>query len=429
MDKKSHRVAVLDGDPFAVEGDYFIEATRGKLPLPRTPGCLDDILECAYHFGIDSVWVQPGADTSRLCGDLPARFLGSAKGEVRPTTTKKGIPTCVHAWWHGRDTIKIFWPEHDKRWVDLRTLHTAEKLLSTVLDIERCLECELDWSPSHVGAALMIAHTNPDWMGPIELIGLPKERELLPEGGKRKQPPRCAWRADDMQYLHIIDKNSNYWGACTGVSIGEGSPRHVTGDFTDDPGRLDQVGVYRVRGRWIWTPELMYLLRKGRMSVGWIDEAWVWPRSHQALRDWAEFMWRARQAAMLGAARSTIKLIGNSAIGLLAHPRKFGTGTGIYRPDARLLIISHALTTLQAKIESLENQGIDIVWQDVDELGIVSPHAHIEDAIPGILARHDKLGGFKLKCSTPYTAEIAEALSPACSFGQAKEIFLRLYNG
>ncbi len=411
--------------------DHILYPFQGKLcnrlysPLSQNFD-LEDLMRDMALASIDSLWIMPGSRLSTMAKSQEYAFWQSSEIEKRMSADDAKMRFLL-CWQRGeRRSLKIFFPEHDDRW-GWEECHDAKSLYYAAVYLEKSLGETLSWSPSHVGRELMI-HLNEKAKRAAWLAQPPNLPPILHE----KMAVESIWKVDSLApwlsegkqlYFHIIDKNSQYLAAATGVNLGEDDPVHVT--VEDAPIEFDKrlPGLYRWERpgmtQWNWAPEIDYYLRTNALHVADIVECWVWPKYHQSLRTWAETLWAARSALRngegdypyleaRGMAEGAVKAIATQSLGLLAHKGQVGKST-LYRPDWWSMIVSQANARMLWRIRDLTEQGCAPIWWNVDALGFLSQEKDTALAVPGILDKADGLGGFKLVGVLPVTPRLVKA--------------------
>ena len=196
-------------------------------------------------------------------------------------------------------------------------------LLKSLLYLQDALGTKVEWSPGHTGQELMEHFTekHPAWLAPVELPETVKAHTAVDMHWKR---PLTKDEQRPGMWAHFFDKNSAYLAACTSVLLGEGSPIHLKPIDAEAMIFNPRVpGIWRIGDEWHWTPKLEYIFACiGDGFRPLIDEAYIWPKYHQALRGWGEHMWKARQALEKDSPEyRAVKKIYTQALGWLTFDR------------------------------------------------------------------------------------------------------------
>jgi hypothetical protein len=231
-----------------------------------------------------------------------------------------------------------------------------------------------------------------------------------------------------MKFVHKYDKNSMYLASCTGILLGEGDPEQVGGDAYDDrlPGfwmvKADRAespynGVELpspVRTQWMTTP-VVQCCRKLGYQVD-VIEGYQWRdpgRYHRTLESWANMLWAVRQSLKTSSptfnseykhiqgrenAYSTIGAIAHVGIGKLGDE---DTSGGLFRPDIWALVVGRSFANIFYNIETFRKAGYIPALVYTDALWYVSNDPDPQTALPGIVDKQDKLGGYKVVYNPP----------------------------
>lgn len=357
---------------------------------------LAELYAMAAGLEIANLWIAPG---SRLSQDAYQLLMTAPRDMAMDMSTARGgIPRFVLI--KGSPSVKIAWPEWDDRW-PWRRCCDAPTLLKSLLYLQDALEVKVEWSPGHTGQALMeqCNEKHPNWLAPVELPATVKAHTVVDMKWKR---PLTKDEQRPGMWFHAFDKNSAYLAACTGVNLGEGEPEHITEHVTF---QARVPGLWRIGDTWIWTPELEYLFTEMGDRPE-IEEAYVWPCYHQALRSWGEHMWTARQKLKpieregyspehrpaWQLAYTAIKLIYTQSLGWLTFER----------PDHWSMIVSGAYRSTAFKKRQMEHQaGLTACFWNADGLGFVSWGKTLEPYQRYMLNRVGMLGGYKHVGSVP----------------------------
>ena len=388
---------------------------------------LADMLGIAHCHAIDTLWVVPGSLPS-----VGAKDLMMIEGlQVVGSSNRDKTPRFVLAWKTEGNTksVKIAFPEHDKRW-PFADCTDPKTLLYAILYLQDALEHEVAWSPGHTGLDLLYGglSNHKQWLVTPDLPDVVKKETNFAKDW-RWHRQLTARECGDGMYFHLFDKNSMYLAACTSANVGEGTPLYAQAHGGKDAANLFRdpavwnlrvPGMWKVGEAWLWTPELEYLVQKEEAWTPLVTEAYIWPTYHQALRWWGEHLWNARQALIkttVGTlytqpsardyAYQAVKRIATQGLGWLAMD---SPDNKLYRPDWWSQVVATAHKNMGFKVRQLMDRGIVPCYINVDSVGLVSEGPDIERYTSIILNRRDALGGFKHVCSVPVTSSLVAAL-------------------
>jgi len=146
-------------------------------------------------------------------------------------------------------------------------------------------------------------------------------------------------------------------------------------------------------------------------------EGYQWNKQgmyHRTLESWANTLWAVRQSLKptsptfeLAFKHSQGRENAYNTIGAIAHVGigKLGdedTSGGLYRPDMWALTVGRACANIFHNIESIrKTTGLTPVLVYTDSLWYVSNDQDPETAVPGIIDKQDKLGGYKVVYNQP----------------------------
>lgn len=415
---------------------------------------IGDLVGQALRSGLTYVWVLPGSGISQ---SATRAFIETAAEEWDVFASYSRVhtdrPMFVRAWKKntpGREgrTIYVGFPEWGAwGWKNLDTV----TLLATISYLHAALGLPLMWSPGYMALDLLKAlnvEKRADWLKApsVDLQKLPLE------GGETFPIMRSArdltWKRDlttkekRMKFIHKYDKNSMYLAAATGLLVGEGDPVRVGADSFDD--RLP--GLWYVRatqgesaydGHQLPNPARLPHLTTAMVAcarrLGWrveIVEGYQWREQgmyHRTLETWANTLWDVRQRLRVpspeykhtGARRnaySTIGAIAHVGVGKLADEDTTG---GLYRPDIWALVVGRACANIFFNVEQIRSKfGLTPILIHTDALWYVSNDPNPETAVPNIVDKAGKLGGYKVVYAKPLAvkdvaAVIAKETSPA----------------
>jgi hypothetical protein len=391
------------------------------------------LLTLAERLNVKSLWVTSGSAISESAMGrdwlAPAEgwTLGRNPAYIRLPRLHQDALISFSGWREQEThTRHIMFPRVGDTW-ELAEASSPPVLLAALDYIEQALGLAPFLSAGYTGQALMKRINiggRHSWTAPVDLSSFP---EML-EATRAAQP--FAWHRaptpDEQQrpYLVAIDKNSAWPAACTGVELGIGAPRHVTGREMD--GMAGAVGCYRAESitpppalscllptldeiapdGWLWSPTLA-ALRKLGYDVR-LAEGYCWQESRTILRPWAERIWQARQsvrddaatypnAEARGLAQNAIKKVANVGLQWLdLRGKDFSTENAYHRPDWYALVRDRARAAQLEQIAHFASKyHLAPVMIHVDALYYAVESPDIEQSMPGVLARSRALGGYK----------------------------------
>lgn len=437
MVKLNAEVGVLD--------DKALTNTRlERFPIDSIPTNLGELAELALAANLTYIWVLPGSQVSQHVNQVFIQHVDEEWDTFASTSRMdEKRPMFARIWrkktsGHAGRTIYVGFPEHSSwPWKCPDTI----TLLATVTYLEQAVGMPMVWSPGYMALALLKAlnlEKRASWLKPLTT----DLRTLPTNTGKTLPIARTArdltWKRQltakekRQKYLHKFDKNSMYLASATGLLVGEGDPEHVDGDAFDErlPGfwhvKTEQGGSpydsinlpSPARLEWLTTAMVSCARKLGyRMDIlegyQWREEG----RYHRTLETWAKMLWDVRQSLKQPSetykhdlarknAYATIGVMAHVAIGKLADEDTTG---GLYRPDIWALVVGRACANIFHNLETYRLRGYTPVLIYTDALWFVSNDPNPETAIPGLLDKHDKLGGYKLVYTLPMSKDVKEA--------------------
>lgn len=434
-----------------------------KLAIETTPESIADVCNLANTHSLTHVWIMPGTKLSEkvtrdfveVPGDTWDTFTSYTGDDKTPQ--EKRFPMFSRIWrkntsgQYGR-TVKIGYPWRGSwNW----RIDSPVTMLATIDYLERTLQVPCEWSPGHMFMELVRllnkTANRQSWLreSTIELKSLPFN----------KAARDLVWKVDELVitpdgeewYLIEFDKNSQYLAACRGVNVGAGDPEHITecshidttlpGIYrvTVNPGAsifngetlpLVHINSYEKPLEWMTGDILTYAISQGYEIT--IHECYQWQEKHRALESTALAIWNARHSLATDTASyphkqgrenayNTVKVVALVGVGKFAYKK----ATRFLRPDYWSDIVGKARETMLRKLHTLQGQGYTPVFIYADNLYFLSHDKNPETAIPGLMEREDKLGGFKCKSTLLVTPEIINAFS-TLSPGELKEFLNNL---
>lgn len=427
MNENTH--AVLD-DSFV----YYHQTGRTFRQRVHDLTTAGQLLALAESLNVKSLWIAPDTALSRQAGQ--EGWLTAPDGWTLNKNASsiliphEGRALVAFAGWResGRTRVIMFSRPGDS-W-GLAEAETPLMLLAALDYIAEALEVAPCWSTGYIGQQLMRRSNGGarhPWTVPVNLSPYPALLEAM-QGG---YPRPFTWRRPlspaeaNRPYLIAIDKNSAYPAACTGVELGIGEPGYLPGRRIDltAPG----VGCYRLANAtpppalpcplptideiapngWLWTPTL-HALRKLGYSIE-LAEGYHWRQSKTVLRPWAEQVYQARakvrsneggaypyeQACEL--AQQAIKGVANVGLQWLdLLDKDFSTENPYHRPDWYALVKDRARAAQLEQVAYFAGKyHLFPVMIHVDALYYAAEAPCIDEAMPGVLARSTRLGGYK----------------------------------
>lgn len=436
----------------------FFKTQEGRLikkALPTTPEHVGNLLQLCLDYALTSVWVLAGTTLSERATH---EFIDGASAygwvvkhaqftDARAMDTQRC--TFLQAW-KSKDArvtnekgrvLSIGYAEHNADW-NLDNVTSPVTVLAVLAYIEDGLGIPVTYSAGNTGKLLMKkVNSSPrdNWIRPVDL------HEIVPLVETKVQDitwkrPLTEEESASGYLLVAYDKNMMYPASCTSVLLGSGMPTHVTRP-TFDMKKL-QAGIWHitisgtsqfdgvmlphptdgVTSGWFYSYTVKLLHELG-YTVN-IIEAWVWDvkETHTTLRPYAEKLWEARaslddkltpdtqryvHAQARAIAASDIKYIAVKSLGWLDMSPRYSTSGAydMYRPDWYNLIKDNARYQMFWRIRKYMEKGYMPVGIHADCLYyLATTHDH-EQALPLMMERKDKLGGYKQKYKTTISHE------------------------
>lgn len=233
--------------------------------------------------------------------------------------------------------------------------------------------------------------------------------------------------------VHLYDKNSAYLSACSSTDTGIADPIHLA-DGDDGTHIVPGLpGIYRVswgvfspesydtaltpsiideKQEWITNDVLLYAQSKGYEVT--IHEAWVFPEydrilgNRDAKRNYAKKIWDARQALkdVDEEAYAKMKEIALVGVGSFATSKEKYPGLNLIHPNWWADVVGKTRVNMLANIEKYAAVAGTPILVYCDGVWFVSRDPNPRTAVPGILDRQDKLGGYKHVYSFTLTQEL-----------------------
>jgi hypothetical protein len=431
----------LNPEVAVIDDAQLTSAKMERVRLSESIANLGDLARQALAANVSHVWALPGTQLSQT---VDKNFILGAGKEwdvfASYSRLEEDRPMFARIWrknTSGREgrTIYVGFPEWGTwPW----KCPDVVSLLATLTYTESALGLPVVWSSGHMALDLLKAlnlEKRASWLSPLTT-----DLRTLPTNDGRTLPvKKCArdltWkrtltpRDKKKKWVHKYDKNSMYLAAATGLLVGEGDPEHVEGNAFDE--RLP--GIWRIRaeradtlydGVQLPSPTRMEWLTTAMatcaMKMGYqveMLEGYQWNKPgmyHRTLESWANTLWAARQSLKFGSptfdpafkhqlgrenAYNTIGAIAHVGVGKLADE---STSGGLYRPDMWALVVGRACANIFYNIESIrKTAGLTPVLVYTDSLWYVSDDPDPETAVPGIIDKQNKLGGYKVVYEQP----------------------------
>lgn len=444
-----------------------------KLAHPYPVRHVGDLLQLCLDYDLQTLWILPGSHLSEQ-GTKP--FVDDARETWGIKTVKyarvRGRQgehcTFVSAWKKqetrsaqetGR-TVYVGYAEHMPDWC-LDEIENPVTLLAAISYVEDVLGVPVLFSTGNAGKKLM-EKTNSNrersaWVTPVGLNAFTPvvTEKALPAHWKRA----FTEEEQGLPWLVAYDKNSMYPASCTSVQLGTGLPtlvEHPTFDMTRDK-PLPGLWYCRISGEspfngrelphptngitsgWFWSYTVKLLHELGYLVE--IEQAYVWDKehTHTPLRPFAECIWDARISLRTNTARYTnqearkhaeggVKMVANKGLAWLdlqANRTREDTEDSFDRPDWYQLLKDNARYQMFWRIRTYLKKGFHPVGMHEDCLFYLAETQEHEAAIPGMMDRADKLGGFKRKYPVDIPATFAGTLfnDPGLDIGQINTQF------
>lgn len=396
---------------------------------------VSDMWDLGQQRGITHFWIMPGTVLDKEGAELftKAAFYRD-EYDIFVKYDAHNLPEFARFWKKGErgHTIYVGYP-HRGRWG--WKCDSPIDILFAIQQLEKRLGVPVQWSPAHMGRDLLkeqyagreqfIRNTSTD------LRALPFHDAALDILFRRPL-------THDMigKYVHHYDKNSAYLSACRGVNTGIGDPVHLTHDIT--PGL---PGIYRieweygqliepfdgillpeiihVKQEWVTNDVLIYARAHG-MDIT-ILEAYVFNDYRKILDTWAARLWDVRQSlkeesreyyfdnrddsTSLLNAYYTIKEIALMSVGGFMTSLEKKKDFNMIHPNWWADVVGKARVNMLCNLEKWASYATPILIYS-DGVYFVSSNPNPFAAVPGILDRMDKLGGYKHVYSFLLTEEM-----------------------
>lgn len=395
---------------------------------------IEQLWQAGQDFGFTHFWVMPGCSIDQEGRDF---FQVDAPYDTLITPNDVEQPPAfarvrIGKWRDERGhTVYVGYPRRFN-WKGTGPFD----ILDTINYLESYLAVPVQWSSGHIGRALL----HKAYAG--------KERVIRDASSDLRELPFNEAAFDlvfkrpitsDMEgmYLHHYDKNSAYLSACRGANMGIGDPEHVTGGdiIPGLPGIYRVTWEYPFTGEWMppivdprqeWVTNDVLLFAQQHGYILTIHEAWVFNDYRKVLDPVATTIWEARSvlnpksgpnpffaeenAIARKNAYDTCKeialvFVGGFATGKEKHPDIKGI-----HPNWWADAVGKARVNMLANLLKYTAQAGAPVLVYSDGVWFASKDSNPRTAVPGILDRAEKLGGFKHVYSFQLTAGDIQAV-------------------
>lgn len=408
------------------------------------PNHIGDICTMATRLDITHFWIMPQFTVTRA-------FIENADSSAWDVSTRwsnyqdaghqvprsDAHPIFARLWKRntpGRDghTVLMGLSVKDWRW---RDIEAPMDLLGILYYLDCVLKMPVEWSYEHMATVFFQSMVkNPEWLrkSTIDITSVLKGAARDLKWVNPKVEPVLGG------FFICYDVNSAYLSGYTGGSLGVGDPVHQAG-VTDEK----LPGVYRVSidiatspfdgkllpkvfGRSDWlTHDLLASAREAGYGVE-VHECWQYPEHHRVVGPTASALWDAREALHpergdskrfpnLLCRRNAYESIKRIALPL---PGRFANAkTPVYRPDWWECGVGRARATQLRRLLKLREQGFVPAWIYGDSLYFFSMDNNPVTAVPGMLDRQTKLGGYKCNGVIEVTQEVLDTWASATVSG------------
>ncbi len=396
-----------------------------KVTLPCEPFRITDLYAVARGNGITHLWLMDDVDVDM---DTPAEYSIFATYE----DAEQQYPVFARIYKNGQyGEVKIGFDTERWGW----HITAPVDILATIHYLEQVLGVPVEWSPGHMGTEL-VKHLNrtarrEEWVrdSTVDLFQLPFKSASGGQGGDLKWKTGLEIEGQEL-YLHQFDKRSGYLSVCSDLYVGAGDPVEMEGL---DALNRSLPGVYRVKlsasisdfdneqlpmiiaNEWVTLDVLKFAMNQG-YSVQ-LYEAHVWEEKHKTLASYASKLWESRRIFREDYSRfphqlarqnaeNTMKEIALVATGKFASESKAGA---FRQPYWWAAVVGKMRVAMLANIHKIyQNTGLSPALIYAYSVYYASTDSNPRTAVPGILDREDKLGGFRHDGTWRITPEIIE---------------------
>jgi hypothetical protein len=392
-----------------------------RMLMPEPIMHASDLWLAGQDLGITHFWVMPGCEIATMGWDFYTEKAGF-KAFV-PGVRDENVPPHAVTYGKGKGSreIHINYPASGAGfgWIVERPLDVlaAVDYLAGLL-----LTMDIKYSPQHLGKN----HLKALYRGTKRLQSYiaPCEDDLtrFPFRQAAKEIYFCTplSAANVGKWFHLYDKNSAHPAAARSMVTGIGHMEHVTDVSLID---FKKPGIFKIsfipRGifdgeilpmiieqdqEWVTLDVLKYARNMGYHVV--IHEAYVFEKGLNIWGEWVKDLWDVRQelkneqkflheTARLNA-YDTAKSIMNTTISATKSNINWWSD-----------MVGFARTARLANLRTfLANAQMYPLYVYADDMAFVSDYADPNLAVPMILDRKDKLGGYKCKYSFQLTSEM-----------------------
>jgi hypothetical protein len=428
MGKITVKHAVLTDDHF-----YYIDKEVRKLKrdiLQFPVKHISDLYDIGMFDGITHFWIMPGTEYDNLA----YATLEDREGfNIFYTRDKDGTlfpePRAARARKDGvYGTVYVCYPHRPRfAWNVSRPLD----ILAAIDYLERELKITVQWSPGHISHQLLrVRNSTPvrkKWLqeSTVDLFKLPFKESARPL--KLRKPLSLDMAG---KWLHNYDKNSAYLACAQGLNAGCGDPVHMPYELCGDI-NIKLPGIYRVKmitwdfgdlppiidREWVTSDILQYAISEGHRVE--IVEAWQFPEHHQLFRDWGSALWDTRArlnpenrdcdaefpyAPGRANAYKTVKKIATLGPGRFAMEE---VAHDFMRPDWWWSFVGRGRVNGLRNLKNFcSHPEVSVQFVDNDAMTFLTSESDHRKAVPGILDREGKLGGYKHVWSLLLTPDI-----------------------
>ena len=364
---------------------------------------------------------------------------------------RHGKIATVSVWKRGIGHVNIIFP-HATGWADCFGDAGAHDILIAIHYVEQALGIHVSGSPGNTGWGLL-KQLHPTWIEEIPLNL--RECHFTPRAGRDIvwQAETLSLRAAGKRYIHKFDRSMAFTAAATQTDIGVGTPVHVETAMgaIHEKGHPQAVGVWRCtvsdtpdsivqsdmpeiwfdeRDTWLSGP-IIRLLRAIGYEVE-VHEGWVFPEQHDLLVKWGKLLWDARQSfshdeewintAGRELAYRMAKTIANTTVGFTAYKGFDEEEKEKARPDIRLQVVTRNAELMyhcMNKVKQLYGATPAMVYMDA--CYYLSDEPDGRAALPELVKREGKLGGFKYEGRIELTPDVRKMFALKMSVAQRLE--------
>lgn len=408
-----------------------IAQTERKLitrAIDERPRNLAEVYELARKTDCTDIWVMPGTGYDYS----PHDFTKPVDGydiRVNYDDVEKTVPRSASIVKPGTyGIVRVMYPHRGRfQW----EVQKPVDVLSTIDYLSTQLKIPVQWSPGWMAfETIRKEHSSgkhQEWVreASMDMYALPfmkAARDVLWPLPPARRPSHPLTATHIGWYLHVYDKNSAFLASCTNANVGCGDPVYVDrctdttkpGIYrvTVNPGssRFDNVQLPYIidptKGQqWVTRNVLAFAQQRGYEVQ--VQDAYQFNEQHQILRQWAEDLWEVRyeldpkrgcnplfpcEAGRLNAYH-TVKEIACMGVGKLGskhYDHQFK------RPNWWADVVGRTRETVLYALAKYRDMGHTPVIAYADAIGFVSRNPDPRTAVPGILDREGKLGGYKV---------------------------------